>query len=258
MKIPKNNLAYPVLIFVDNKSGGTGFRIHRNNKLFLVTAKHVLFDEHNCLRGMSMELHYPTSDLDDDSIYIYSIDLQNAKPIAHKESDVCVVYLGNIRKPKGEDAPQIKTTLAKGVECLQKGKTPAVIANSEKICKVLNEVNISNDIFIYGYPTSLGLNHNRDFDFTKPLLRKGIVSNIDLKKGVIILDCKTDYGNSGGPVIEVDRNNNHKLIGVVSKFLTYKNEWLNARDKTSHVENINAGYTVAVSIEKVFEIIDAL
>lgn len=254
--IPENNLAYPVLIFLDNKSNGSGFRLNAKNKIFLVTAKHVLF-ENGKLKGESLEIHCPSCDIEDDSIHIFRIDLKKTPPIPHKDADVCAIFLAHTEETKGEEKKHgdYKTTYVTGVETITQGNSTPIVVNAELGSKLLKDVLISNDTFLYGYPTSLGLNHGLDYDFTKPLLRKGIVSNINPKNGTIILDCRTDYGNSGGPVIEVD-NHTHSVIGVVSKFLTLKNEWINSRDNTSHSENINAGYTVVVSMDKVFEITD--
>lgn len=253
-KIPDDNLAYPVLLFVDNLASGSAFRLFIENKIFLVTAKHVLF-ENEKLKGKTAEIHCQSGEIDDDSVHIFTIDFAKLPPTPHKDSDVCVIYLGtSIVKEK-----KLESRYAKGVECIQVGKTASILVNTKLATKKLKDVLISNDIFLYGYPTSLGLNHGKDFDFTKPLLRKGIVSNINKKNSTILLDCRTDYGNSGGPVIEVNRKGGdyiHSVIGVVSKFLTLKNEWINTRDGTSHIENINAGYTIVVSMDKVFEIID--
>lgn len=258
--IPDNNLAYPVLLLVDNIARGSGFRLIVNDKTFLVTAKHVLFDD-GILKGKTIEIHCPTQDLGDDSTYVFTLDLAKVTPLAHKNSDVCIIHMANNQETKG-DQKKLGDYIIKaldGVECTQKGNSIPVLVNAEYGIKRLKDVLISNDTFLYGYPISLGLNHGKDFDFTKPLLRKGIVSNINIKNGTIILDCWTDYGNSGGPVIEVeiiDGNAHHNVIGIVSKFLTLKNEWVNTRDKARRVENINTGYTVVVSMDRVFEVID--
>src|ERR1035437_6546772 len=45
--IPDDNLAYPVLISVGNGSSGSGFFLNTNNAVYLVTSKHVLFNQSN-------------------------------------------------------------------------------------------------------------------------------------------------------------------------------------------------------------------
>ena len=45
--LPEDNLAYSILIKFDTGSSASGFFLRADNKLFLVTARHVLFDEQN-------------------------------------------------------------------------------------------------------------------------------------------------------------------------------------------------------------------
>jgi hypothetical protein len=42
--IPDDNLAYPVLITLGNGSSGSGFFLNTSDAVYLVTAKHVLFN----------------------------------------------------------------------------------------------------------------------------------------------------------------------------------------------------------------------
>ena len=42
--VPDDNLAYPVLITLNNGSTGSGFFLNTSNEIYLVTAKHVLFN----------------------------------------------------------------------------------------------------------------------------------------------------------------------------------------------------------------------
>lgn len=43
--LPDNNLAYPVLIVIDNASSGSGFFRNKSGNYYLVTARHVLFEK---------------------------------------------------------------------------------------------------------------------------------------------------------------------------------------------------------------------
>lgn len=42
--IPDDNLAYPVLISLGNGTSGSGFYLNSSDAVYLVTAKHVLFE----------------------------------------------------------------------------------------------------------------------------------------------------------------------------------------------------------------------
>jgi hypothetical protein len=68
------------------------------------------------------------------------------------------------------------------------------------------DVLISNDVYIFGYPSSVG--HSGQLDHTRPLLRKGIVAGKNEAKNTIILDCPVHQGNSGGLALQIDRRLN--------------------------------------------------
>lgn len=174
----------------------------------------------------------------------------------HKTSDVAVVHLGARENIDGSN--EYKVHFNKGIEIVGKGIFNTVSVNAETATKLLADVLVSNDVFVYGYPTSLGLKNSPQFDFNKPLLRKGIVANIYPKQGTIILDCPVYYGNSGGPVVEVEyrpTGNHHHVIGVVSQFIPFVQQWHNPPSGIVNTEFHNSGYSVAVSMDKVFELI---
>ena len=82
------------------------------------------------------------------------------------------------------------------------------------------------------------------------------------KTKTIILDCPVYGGNSGGPVIQLFRSNNgvdeYKIIGVVSHYIPYVQEWVNSRDKLIHKEYLNSGYSVITSFDPVLELIQEI
>ncbi|MFD0763221.1 hypothetical protein ACFQZI_00045 [Mucilaginibacter lutimaris] len=79
--------------------------------------------------------------------------------------------------------------------CVQPGAIP------------LNEVKVSADIFIAGYPTSLGVEGYLDFfDIDRPVLRKGIASHVNYKSQRIIPDRSNQYKRCPGPVKRLRRS----------------------------------------------------
>lgn len=256
--IPDDNLAYPVLLKFDTGSSGSSFTLRNDDKIFLITAKHVLFDEKNNLRGKTIELISPTKDLDDESVTKCLVDLQKVTILSHETSDVAAIELAFAKK--GDQQGKHYIEYHQGISIHEKGKSGTVSVNAKSSTKLLKDVLISNDVFVYGYPTSLGLKNSPQFDYHKPLLRKGIVANVYKDLGTIILDCPVYYGNSGGPVVEVELNgiaSSHKIIGVVSQFIPFVEEWLNTKSGLiQHKELTNSGYSVAVAMDKVFELIN--
>ena len=89
--------------------------------------------------------------------------------------------------------------------------------------KHFDEVLTGNDVFVFGYPTSLGLKSDPtrppQFDPSLPLLRKGIVAGKNPRLHTLILDSPIYFGNSGGPALEVEQDGlqrRFRVIGVVS------------------------------------------
>ena len=59
-------------------------------------------------------------------------------------------------------------------------------------------------------------------------------------------------------MVEVERIGdifNHMVIGVVTEFIPFVEEWINRSNGLVNSEFINSGYSVAVSMDKVFETI---
>ena len=87
--IPEDNLAMSVLLTLNNGGLGSGFLLAFNNKLYLITAKHVLFNENGILRGTELDLLCQSKDIDDDSISKYKINLSIITKLVHPTADVC-------------------------------------------------------------------------------------------------------------------------------------------------------------------------
>jgi hypothetical protein len=110
---------------------------------------------------------------------------------------------------------------------------------------------------VFGYPSSLGLQNLAQIDYTRPLLRKGIVAGTNSAKRSLILDCPVYFGNSGGPVLEIDRqafSTNLKLIGVVIEYIPFDQH---AGSQTVGLQFLtNSGYSVAAPMDFVLELLN--
>jgi hypothetical protein len=184
-----------------------------------------------------------------------SVDLNSAlesgRLLRHADADVAVGRLGTIDGNKIE--------LVTG--CAFISKPGLVGVSRDSGIELFKDVLISNDCYIFGYPNSLSFAPGSQFDYDKPLLRKGIVAGTDAARRTLILDCPVYWGNSGGPVVQVSHIANAmilKVIGVVSQFIPLVETWTNARQGIAHNELINSGYSVAVSMDPVIELIDQM
>lgn len=252
-KIPEKQLALATLLSLGDSSG-SGFIFQSEEGVYLITAKHVLFDESQNLRTKELEITCQTIVENDDSVIRYRINLEKVIVKFHKSSDVAIIQIG--KKLKGSN----KMGYVDAFEKLQSGNSQSVLLKKEYIL-LMNEVLISNDVYVSGYPTSLGLQTSAQFDYSKPLLRKGIVSNIYKSARTIILDCPVYGGNSGGPVIQlldIDGKANYRVIGIISQFIPYVQRWKNDKDRIVNVEYMNSGYSVATSMDVVLELINEI
>lgn len=244
------------LITVSNSSG-TGFLYSSDLYTYLVTAKHVLYDEQDNLISKEIEVLFQTSDRNDDSVFQFRFNLNKLTCVADRVHDITIVKIAeNTPRQDGKNGTGIK--YLDGVEQLVKGKSTVVTSQFRNV-QTLDNLNIGNDIYIAGYPTSIGILSSPQFDYNKPLLRKGILANVYKENGTIILDCPVYPGTSGAPVMQsitIGFETLTKVIGVVSKYIPYVQKWMSNRDKLVNTEYLNSGFSVATSFDSVLNLIN--
>jgi hypothetical protein len=266
-RIPSDNLAYAVLLSInEGKSLGSGFRLKANGCNYLITAKHVLFDRHHQLYGETLVVTCHSPNRGATAPLIMQVDLSKANILTSSKADIAAVLLGVNAPIDGHDH---KTALKKlkvavkrptqlvgeqYVSVLQQGSGEAVSVDVEAAGK-LSFVSITNDVYLLGYPTSLGMQHSQYYDFTKPLVRKGIVAGIDETKSTFVIDCPAYPGNSGGPVVEHCEDGFFRVTGVVSKYIPYETKWHSNRGDVVNSDVSNSGYTVCVSMDAVISML---
>lgn len=64
--IPTNNLSYGLLISINGGGYGSGYFVNTNSKKYLVTAKHVLYDDTGKIRGDITNVLAYTEDIEND------------------------------------------------------------------------------------------------------------------------------------------------------------------------------------------------
>jgi hypothetical protein len=250
--LPDDNLAYPVLITI-GASVGSGFFFNAPTAVYLVTAKHVLFDPNgNKLYSGSLLLLSHSKDPSDATPNRFVVDTTKLPPgsiINHPSEDVVVIKLFSIVKG---DAKSGDTVPMPGVDVLGAAREGIVGASRDAI-KLFADVLVGNDAMLAGYPVSLGLQQVPQLDLMSPLLRKGIVAGKNLPKRSIILDCPSYPGNSGGPAIEIDQHGlglkHFSIIGIVIQYVPY------ADGGRTFTISANSGYSVVTPIDFVLELI---
>lgn len=122
------------------------------------------------------------------------------------------------------------------------------------------ETEITNEVFVLGYPVSLSSPEMKQIDYDSPLVRKGIIAGKNYENNTIILDCPVYGGNSGGLVLEIDAENDIiHLIGVVVQYIPFIDVWRNVKFSELYNSNYqNSGYSIALPVDNIFDLIKEL
>jgi hypothetical protein len=260
--IPDDNLAYPVLISLKNGSSGSGFYLNDGKAIYLVTAKHVLFDPvTQRLMDVTAELLSYSKDPADSAHNELALDLavlQNGGNIRpHPTEDVAVVRVATVVNSITNEAkvPNATINFLPGILAKVVSDGGLLVVSLASI-KNFDQVLTGNDVMEFGYPISLGLQQLPKLDIHRPLLRKGIVAGKNPEQRSIIIDCPSYFGNSGGAVLEIDRDGfgtHFLVIGVISQYVPFVDT---GGSKTFVMQMAsNSGYSIATPMDFVLELI---
>ncbi len=256
--VPDDNLAYPVLVTLKEGGQGSGFFLNLQTATFFVTARHVFFKEGtDDLLAQEAELRSYAKDPNDKGKNIFQLDLSALKQAGnikkHATHDVAVIRIGV--RIQGTDARSLKTL--DGV-MIKETASSGILGVGESTIKRFAEVMTANNVYIFGFPTSIGLKAIPQIDYLRPLLRAGIVAGTNEQAQTIILDCPAYGGNSGGPVLEVEEDGfgkKFKIIGVVSQFVPVAETWRNMTHGYNNTNISNSGYAIAIPMDFVHDLI---
>ncbi|MFD0793472.1 serine protease [Mucilaginibacter litoreus] len=264
--IPQDNLGYAVLLSLNHgESFGSGFRLKYQNSNYLVTARHVLYNDDFKLRSDFLTVTCQSARAFDLDPLIMEIELDKAKVHYSASNDVAILLIGtNQLESKAKVPLKNDKAVHKRVAFLQLEKYVNITSTGNKFVtsvdseatRKLDEIRVGNDIFLLGYPMSLRLKEERFFDYSKPLLRKGITAATYPKENTFTVDCPAYFGNSGGPVIEHGEDDYYRVIGIVSRYIPYIVEWVNPREHIVNKEYTNSGYSICVPMDAVYALID--
>jgi hypothetical protein len=268
--IPDDNLAYPVLITLRPKdpasaasgASASGFFLNTGDGQYLVTARHTFFDlKTGSLLAESAELiSYPgdPKDLGRNHLRIDLTALFAAGYVRkHLTQDVTIVRISTLLPPV--EAKQRSIQFMDGVQSLEVARSGLVGVEAKGAVKEFDRVLVGNQIILFGYPRSLGMARFPQLDPDRPLLRRGTVAGVNPSLRLIVLDCSTYPGNSGGPVVEIEEmsvfQRRFSVIGVLKEFVPYEEVWLNLRHSWTNSTISNSGYSIATPMDYVLELL---
>jgi hypothetical protein len=142
-----------------------------------------------------------------------------------------------------------------GVTVKEETAKTGMIGVSKGAVETFDKVLIGNDVLIFGYPTSLGLEEIPQLDPLRPLLRKGLIAGQNPGKRSIVIDAPVYPGNSGGPVVQVRRvgpfgGANFSVIGVVRQLVPFV-----GFEAPSKQTLANSGYSIVTPMDFVLELV---
>lgn len=261
-EIPEDTLKYPVLVTLPNVASASGFFLSKaRGPFYFVTAKHVLFQGGKLKCATASLLAYAKSPGYQNQVVLdLQLDLlySSGNVKVHPSVDLVIVRIGSL---SGERYGQLSLIAGVTIQQISEKHSELIAVDMEENVKKYDQVTIANDIFVFGYPSSLGIKNVPQIDFKRPLLRGGSVAgkNEDLK--TIILDCPIYYGNSGGPVLQVVRHNpgwvEYHVIGVVTEFVPFCEELYNKQHGYTNISIENSGYSVAIPMDVVLELVNS-
>ncbi len=251
-----------VLIEFEEGSSGSGFFFQDSLNLYLVTARHVILNEVKDYQGKVIDYSLK-SQFGKIKFYARNSDKSEANEMScdfsglfkaglmkfGKKDDILVAEIAKIRYEK-----YVHVEYYEHIKRL--GTISMINPYHIELVGYFEDTNLGDDVFIFGFPKSLGLGNISQFDFDRPLLRKGTLAGRYTKNRTIIIDCPSFGGNSGGPVIEITSNNQVKLIGIVTSFIPFIEHWVNPNYRIRNIEIDNSGYSVVEPIDKIIDVIN--
>ncbi len=233
-------------------SQGSGFFLNTEKSTYFVTAKHVLVDDKGKPIDASLTLEAFSPDPLDDNSNIFLIDVPKVQTDGflklHPKEDIAVIKIGVTHW----DGPNSRMETVAGVT-IKQFAARGIVGLSKVNLRKFADVQISNDLYIFGFPNSIGLQQLPQLDTRRPLLRKGIVAGLNRAQKTIIIDCEVFPGNSGGLALQVEPDVlqvYYRAIGVVVQFVPFDNTRIGAPSPTI----LNSGYSVVTPMDAVLEL----
>lgn len=259
--LPDDPRTFPVLI-MHEKGMGSGCVLQLSNSVYLVTAKHVLFGKPegtnppillSATAAVRAYSQVGTTNVSERTFFLNLSQLMRDGEISYSSNrDVTVV---RIEECLTNNHDVVKILPGVGIP---PGPTGLVTRGAAFVC-AMADIEVGAEVYMFGYPTSLTGPISQIFEPWEPLLRRGIVAGVNLDKRTIIIDCPSYQGNSGGPVVQVDHPSwgvtRFRIIGLVTGFVPFQEEWENKTLQYSHVLKSNSGYTVIEPIDIAMELV---
>jgi hypothetical protein len=268
--IPDDNLGYPVLIsltdcgnnFPGEKASGLFLTVGPD--FYLATARHVLLFQQlggpltpvPCKKAELSSYSRNPKEAQQNRLTLDLEQLRGAGKIKwHPTHDVALIQIGSATAAAADHPGSL--SLLPGAHLDQLAPSGLLSANVDTGTRKLDDVLVSNDAYVLGYPSSIGFQQPQ-VDYTVPLLRKGIIAGVNNANKTIVLDCMTFQGNSGGPVLEAIHSafeNQIYVVGLISQWVPVPERWDNTTFGYFNIQLHNSGYSIAEPMDPILELV---
>ena len=261
LPIPYYQYPLEVIDPITTNAIGSGFILQASNSVYLVTARHVLFESGTNgwqLSRPQIEISAFTSLSETNEGHtVLAVDLQSLLKKSEvrfsTNRDVALArleYCTPTNKNFQTYLPEVSVKTTNHVLCMC----------PETLMMKYPEVSfVGSDVFLVGFPASIGIPELPQIDSTRPLLRKGIVAGLNQSRRTIILDCPVYQGNSGGPVVTKEQVNANTwyfpILGIAVEWVPFRDVWESKRFKYTNQTLSNSGYAVVEPAEAILEMV---
>jgi hypothetical protein len=247
----------PVDTNLTAKGYGSGFFLRTTNALFLVTAKHVLFNVSNPIVRLHSALALclslgPETDPKPSSWIFHTLRCLKDNELRYVPNhDVAVARLrkipSDIKKIELKESRYIKLIWGNNIA------SPMHAQDS----RTLSQLVVYSDILLFGYPASATV--LPVMDRSAPVGRKGIVAGINLDHGSIAVGCYSFIGDSGGPVLTIEAEPSGELafpiIGLLSECVPGRKLLKDEPFWYLNPPFTNATYSIVEPMDEILELI---
>lgn len=236
MSIDINNFSFATFISINNGDFfGSGFRLVTEKNTYIITAKHVIFNQDKLLNEIWVKSRNYFGEIFE--AYDIVIDLTENNVKTFGNSDIAVIILNE----------------EFGLHVNSIGHN---ISFTELVdLKKFEDIKISENIFLIGFPSSL-ITNDDFYENDRPLLRYGIVAGKNMNNNTFIIDSIAYYGVSGGPIVQVDAEKKISVIGIVSRYVPFITEWKNKYELSLIRQDFyNSGYAVCEGLDEIINFI---
>ena len=236
MQIDNLKTAYTICMISGDGSMGTGFCVLFEDKLYLVTDYHVMFNrDEGRWYSTDFVLKFLNQESELTEQPLFRIFMNDTEAFVAEDTDLCVIELTDQNTSK-----EIGNVEISQINCLE-------LTN----CDISNLW--SKNVFFYGVPTSLHI--EAPFD-CKPLLSRGIICAYDRGEERFVTDIPVYYGNSGSPAFVVSEDGTVNLVGIVQQLIQFNLEWKNRYEQdVTRMDWHNSGYSICRSVNTIITLI---